>query len=31
MDKKMQYFSTANINEKTLINYAKKKAAILCR
>jgi hypothetical protein len=30
-DKKMQYFSTAKINNKTLINYAKKKATILCR
>lgn len=31
MDTKMQYFSTANINEWTLINYAKKKAEIMCR
>lgn len=31
MDKKMQYFSTANINESSLINYAKKKAEVLCR
>lgn len=30
-DKKMQYFSTARINNKTLINYAKKKSTILCR
>ena len=28
---KMQYFSTASINNSTLINYAKKKAEILCR
>lgn len=31
MDEKMQYFSSANINNNTLINYAKKKAEVLCR
>lgn len=31
MDDKMQYFSTANINNSTLMNYAKKKAEIMCR
>ena len=30
-DEKMQYFSSANINNNTLINYAKKKAEVLCR
>ena len=30
-DDKMQYFSTANIDNNTLVNYAKKKAEILCR
>ena len=30
-DDKMQYFSSANVNNKTLINYVKKKAEILCR
>ena len=30
-DDKMQYFSSASINNNTLINYAKKKAEILCR
>jgi len=31
MDKKMRYITTANINESSLINYAKKKAEVLCR
>ena len=31
MDEKMQYFSSASINNNTLINYAKKKAEVLCR
>jgi len=30
-DEKMQYFSSADINNTTLINYAKKKSEILCR
>lgn len=30
-DEKMQYFSTVSVNNKTLINYVKKKAEILCR
>lgn len=30
-DKKMQYFSSANINNNTIINYARKKAELLCR
>ena len=30
-DEKMQYFSSADINNTTLLNYAKKKAEILCR
>jgi hypothetical protein len=30
-DDKMQYFSSANINNNTIINYARKKAELLCR
>lgn len=30
-DDKTQYFYTANINSSTILNYAKKKAEILCR
>ena len=30
-DDKMQFFSTVSVNNKTLINYVKKKAEILCR
>lgn len=30
-DEKMQYFSSANINNNTIINYARKKAELLCR
>lgn len=30
-DQKMQYFTTANVDNDTLMNYARKKAEILCR
>ena len=30
-DEKMQYFSSANINNATLMNYARQKAEIMCR
>ena len=30
-DEKMQYFTTANVDNTTLMNYARKKAEILCR
>lgn len=30
-DPKMQYFSSADINNNTIINYARKKAELLCR
>ena len=31
MNQKMQYFSSADINNNTIINYARKKAELLCR
>ena len=30
-DSKMQYFSSSDINNSTLVNYAKKKSEVLCR